>query len=55
MFDKIVAEVINLDEVSLINAFENEMDPLKKDLFKAFLDFKGRTRQREIIKKGFTI
>lgn len=55
MFDEIISEVKNLDEVSLIQAFENEEDPLKKDLFQAFLDYNGRTRQREIIKKGFTI
>ncbi|KKF56922.1 hypothetical protein AF67_04645 [Streptococcus uberis 6780] len=55
MFEKIIEDVQSLDEVSLIKAFEEENDPLKKDLFQAFLDYNGRMRQREIIKKGFTI
>ncbi len=55
MFDEIIDEVKSLDEVCLIKAFEDEKDPLKRDLLQAFLDFKGRMRQREVIKKGFTI
>ena len=55
MFEKIIEDVQSLDEVSLIKAFEDEKDPLKRDLLQAFLDFKGRMRQREVIKKGFTI
>lgn len=55
MFDEIIREVQSLDEASLIKAFEEESDPLKKGLFQAFLDFNGRMRQREVIKKGFTI
>lgn len=52
MFEKIIEDVQSLDEVSLIKAFEEESDPLKKDLFQAFLDYNGRMRQREVIKKG---
>lgn len=52
MFEKIIEDVQSLDEVSLIKAFEEESDPLKKDHFQAFIDYNGRMRQSEIIKKG---